>query len=64
MRHAADRAARVALQVHGAIGYTLEHDLGLWLTKVRALVPAWGSQSEHRALVMQALTAAEGSPRL
>ena len=60
---AAYRAARVALQVHGAIGYTLEHDLGLWLTKVRALVPAWGSQSEHRALVMQALTAAEGSPR-
>ena len=46
---AAHRAARTALQVHGAIGYTWEHDLGLWLTKVRALIPAWGTQAEHRA---------------
>jgi alkylation response protein AidB-like acyl-CoA dehydrogenase len=53
---AAHRAARAALQVHGAIGYTQEHDLSLWLTKVRALVPAWGSQAEHRAVVMAALT--------
>ncbi len=53
---AAHRAARTALQVHGAIGYTEEHDLSLWLTKVRALVPAWGSQAEHRAVVMAALT--------
>ncbi len=48
-------AARAALQVHGAIGYTAEHDLSLWLTKVRALVPAWGSQAEHRERVMAAL---------
>ena len=48
---AAHRAARTALQVHGAIGYTQEHDLGLWLTKVRALIPAWGTQAEHRARV-------------
>jgi alkylation response protein AidB-like acyl-CoA dehydrogenase len=52
---AADRAARAALQVHGAIGYTAEHDLSLWLTRVRALSPAWGSQAEHRARVMAAL---------
>jgi len=49
---AAYRAARTALQVHGAIGYTEEHDLSLWLAKVRALVPAWGSQAEHRAVVV------------
>jgi alkylation response protein AidB-like acyl-CoA dehydrogenase len=59
---AAYRAARIALQVHGAIGYTEELDLGLWLTKVRALVPAWGSQAEHRAAVMAALTEAGASP--
>jgi alkylation response protein AidB-like acyl-CoA dehydrogenase len=52
---AAYRAARAALQVHGAIGYTAEHDLSLWLMKVRALVPAWGSQGEHRARVMAEL---------
>jgi hypothetical protein len=53
---AAYRAARTALQVHGAIGYTEEHDLSLWLAKVRALVPAWGSQAEHRAVVVAMVT--------
>lgn len=49
------RAARVSLQVHGAIGYTAEYDLSLWLTKVRALVSAWGTQATHRARVLAAL---------
>jgi alkylation response protein AidB-like acyl-CoA dehydrogenase len=57
---AAYLAARAALQVHGAIGYTAENDLSLWLAMVRALVPAWGSQAEHRARVMAAL--ADGEP--
>jgi alkylation response protein AidB-like acyl-CoA dehydrogenase len=52
---AAYRASRAALQVHGAIGYTSEYDLVLWLTKVRALVSAWGTQAEHRARVAEAL---------
>lgn len=55
---AAYRAARTGLQVHGAIGYTAEHDLGLWLTKVRALRSAWGSQAFHRARVLDALVGA------
>ena len=42
--------------MHGAIGYTEEYDLSLWLAKVRALVPAWGSQAEHRAVVLAAVT--------
>jgi alkylation response protein AidB-like acyl-CoA dehydrogenase len=54
---AARRAARTALQVHGAIGYTEEHDLHLWLLKVRALAGAWGSQAEHRARVLAAISA-------
>jgi hypothetical protein len=54
---AAYRAARAALQVHGAIGYTIENDLSLWLTKVRALHSAWGNGSMHRARVMTALGA-------
>ncbi len=52
---AAWRAARTALQVHGAIGYTAEHDLSLWLLKVRALVGAWGSPREHRARILASL---------
>ena len=59
---AAYRAARTALQVHGAIGYTEEHDLSLWLAKVRALVPAWGSQAEHRAVVLAAVTGTDSGP--
>jgi alkylation response protein AidB-like acyl-CoA dehydrogenase len=54
---AAYRAARTALQVHGAIGYTAEYDLSLWLTKIRALVSAWGTQRRHRDLVREALHA-------
>jgi hypothetical protein len=53
---AAYLAARTALQVHGAIGYTAELDLSLWLTKVRALRNAWGSPAFHRAALLQALT--------
>jgi alkylation response protein AidB-like acyl-CoA dehydrogenase len=52
---AALRAARTALQVHGALGYTAECDISLWLAKVRALSATWGTQSEHRARVLAAL---------
>ena len=45
---AAYRAARTGLQVHGAVGYTAELDLSLWLTKIRALVTAWGTPAVHR----------------
>ncbi|WP_151479257.1 acyl-CoA dehydrogenase family protein [Streptomyces albicerus] len=49
---AAYRTARTALQLHGAIGYTAEYDLSLWLTKARALRTAWGTPSECRELVL------------
>jgi alkylation response protein AidB-like acyl-CoA dehydrogenase len=54
---AAYRAARVSLQVHGAIGYTAEYDLSIWLTKIRALVSCWGTQAQHRARVWEAVRA-------
>ena len=57
---AAYLASRTGLQVHGAIGYTLEHDLGLWLTKTRALQTAWGTQSYHRGRILDSLRA--GAP--
>ncbi|MFJ8822797.1 acyl-CoA dehydrogenase family protein [Streptomyces sp. NPDC102467] len=49
---AAYTAARAALQLHGAIGYTAEFDLSLWLTKARALRGAWGTPRECRAQVL------------
>jgi alkylation response protein AidB-like acyl-CoA dehydrogenase len=45
---AADVASRVALQLHGAIGYTFEYDLQLWMKRVYALREQWGSAGEHR----------------
>jgi alkylation response protein AidB-like acyl-CoA dehydrogenase len=48
-------AARSALQTHGAIGFTAEHDLSLWLLRVQALRPAWGDPATHRRRVLEAL---------
>ncbi|MFE0041809.1 acyl-CoA dehydrogenase family protein [Streptomyces albireticuli] len=45
-------AARTALQLHGAIGYTAEYDLSLWIGKARALRSAWGSPADFRALAL------------
>ncbi|MBI0316097.1 acyl-CoA dehydrogenase [Streptomyces javensis] len=49
---AAYTAARTALQLHGALGYTDEYDLSLWIRKARALRSAWGSPSVCRARVL------------
>ncbi|MGW7257892.1 acyl-CoA dehydrogenase family protein [Streptomyces sp. NPDC054834] len=49
---AAYTTARAALQLHGAIGYTAEYDLSLWLTRARALRTAWGGPDECRDLVL------------
>jgi alkylation response protein AidB-like acyl-CoA dehydrogenase len=49
---AAELAARVALQVHGAIGYTWECDLHLFMKRAWALSKAWGDGATHRQLVL------------
>ncbi|MFJ5777239.1 acyl-CoA dehydrogenase family protein [Streptomyces sp. NPDC093094] len=51
---AAYATARTALQCHGAIGYTAEYDLSLWLTRARALRGAWGDPDTCRAAVLDA----------
>lgn len=55
----ASDAARVcrsaALQVHGAIGYTIECDLQLWLTRSIVLERLWGSAGRQRETVADAL---------
>jgi alkylation response protein AidB-like acyl-CoA dehydrogenase len=48
---AAELAARVSLQVHGAIGYTLEHDLHLFMKRAWALAATWGDAAWHRRRV-------------
>jgi alkylation response protein AidB-like acyl-CoA dehydrogenase len=48
-------AARKALQVHGAIGYTVEYDLHMWMKRAWALAAAWGDAAWHRARVKDAI---------
>ncbi|WP_433253717.1 acyl-CoA dehydrogenase family protein [Streptosporangium sp. CA-135522] len=59
---AAELAAGTALQVHGAIGYTDELDLHLWLARVWSLSAAYGGIALHRARLRAAIlgTAAPG----
>lgn len=51
---AAYGAARTALQLHGAVGYTDELDLSLWIRKARPLRDAWGTPAACRARVLAA----------
>jgi alkylation response protein AidB-like acyl-CoA dehydrogenase len=59
---AAAVAARTALQVHGAIGYTWEVDLHLWMKRAWALDAAWGSRLWHRRRIAAAVLDGEGAP--
>jgi alkylation response protein AidB-like acyl-CoA dehydrogenase len=52
---AAYRTSRSAMQVHGAIGYTWEADLQLWMKKAWALQRAWGDATFHRRRVAAAV---------
>lgn len=47
--------AKTALQVHGAIGYTWEQDLQIWMKRAWTLDLAWGSGAWHRARLAAAV---------
>ena len=66
----AELAAKVALQVHGAIGHTWECDLHFFMQRAWALSKAWGDATTHRQLVLaearrraRALKGADGHVR-
>ena len=52
---AAVAAARSALQVHGALGYTWEHDLSIWFKRAHALALAGGDARRQRERVAEAV---------
>lgn len=60
---AADLAASVALQVHGAIGYTWECDLHLYMKRAWALSAVWGDARTQRARVLAAAVAERAARR-
>lgn len=52
---AALQAASASLQVHGALGYTWEQDLHVWMRRAWTLDLAWGETAWHRERVAGAL---------
>ena len=61
--HAALHVTRLGVQFHGAIGYTDEHDMGLYLKRALNLSSWLGGAAAHRlrALEMQPVEAAQNS---
>jgi alkylation response protein AidB-like acyl-CoA dehydrogenase len=60
---AAEQAAYAGLQVHGAIGYTREHDLHLYALRAWALALAHGDARRHRQRVADDLLGGSPAPR-
>ena len=58
---AALRGARVALQAHGAIGYTWEQDVHIWMRRAWSLDQTWGIQRFHRRRMAE-FALAPGAP--
>jgi alkylation response protein AidB-like acyl-CoA dehydrogenase len=54
---AATLGARRCLQVHGAMGYTWEYDLQIWMKRVWANAQCWGTAAWHRARIADAILA-------
>lgn len=48
---AAKLAVRHALQSHGAIAYTVEYDLHMWMKRIWALDAQWGDARHHRTTI-------------
>jgi alkylation response protein AidB-like acyl-CoA dehydrogenase len=59
---AADIAGRSSIQVHGAMGYSWEVDVHLFLKRALALTYAWGDPAFHRARVAERLFGFDAGP--
>jgi alkylation response protein AidB-like acyl-CoA dehydrogenase len=52
---AVNHACRTALQCHGAIGYTMEYDLQIWLKRGWALAATRGDAGAHTAIIGESI---------
>jgi alkylation response protein AidB-like acyl-CoA dehydrogenase len=59
---AADVAGRSSIQVHGAMGYSWEVDVHLFMKRALALTYAWGDPAFHRARVAERLFGFDAGP--
>ncbi|HET9731151.1 MAG TPA: acyl-CoA dehydrogenase family protein [Acidimicrobiales bacterium] len=60
---AAERVARTALQCHGAMGYTDDYHLHMWLKRVWCLAPSFGTARRHRIRLGRQLGLPVGCPQ-
>ncbi len=58
---AAHLAARKSLQAHGAMGYTWEADLQMFMKRAWALDATWGDRAFHKARVADAILAPDAA---
>ena len=58
------RAAGEALQLHGGVGFTWEHDLHLYIRRAKANAMLYGDTTHHREMLCRALerSGAESAP--
>lgn len=61
---AAWTAARKGIQVHGAMGYTWEVDLQMFMKRAWVLAAAWGDRTFHRARLAAALLDVVNAPAI
>jgi alkylation response protein AidB-like acyl-CoA dehydrogenase len=59
---AAELATRTALQVHGAMGYSWEVDVHLYLKRALSLTGRWGGPAYHRQRVAERVLSAPLGP--
>ena len=59
---AADLAARTAIQVHGAMGYSWEVDVHFYLKRALALTTWWGTPAFHRRRVAERVMGGQLGP--
>jgi alkylation response protein AidB-like acyl-CoA dehydrogenase len=58
---AANLAAKNCIQVHGAMGYTWEVDLHIYMKKAWALANTWGDAADHKTRIGARIFAADAA---
>ena len=54
---AAELACKNSIQAHGAMGYTWEMDLHIYMRKAWSLMACWGNEDKQQDIIYKTLTA-------
>ena len=56
---AAELACKNSIQAHGAMGYTWEMDLHIFMRKAWSLMACWGNEDKQQDIIYKTLTSSE-----